>query len=684
MVISKIDPSIHYNEIKSVDIKDLEKEVDMYQTYIDNTEVIIALGQPQNKYEEFNILYFPVYLVKSNNKVIQIGVYEILANQLELYLDEDSSLDILKIKDEPLLYSYVNNTMLNSIGKKPEVSLNRLNTQDEESDIDVEDEQNVPDEDKKEDIENIYNRIPESRQDIFLLTEGIVTPNILKEETKIINNTIINSYEESDEDTWINKFMKNNNYSIQDNEGGGDCLFATIRDAFSSIGQQTNINKLRKKVSDNCTEQNFKDYKGQYEMYNSTYIEETRQIKELAEKYKDLKKKFESTKDRSDQKELYEAAKLTKMNHDKLIREREFSKSMLEDFKFMKNIKTLDEFKSAVRKCSFWADIWTISLLEQILNIKFIILSSQAYESDDIANILQCGETNEVIQNEGIFTPEFYIMVDYTGDHYKLIGYKKKMIFIFKEIPYQIKEMIVHKCLEKNSGGFALIPDFQKFVSKVNPALSINEAEIESSDDLNEIKMMGLYDENTVFQFYSKSVDKYPGKGSGEKIEKENIENYKELNEIDNWRKKLSNFYVETKNEKIVPIVIDNHKWASVEHYYQASKFKENNPEFYLSFSLDSGTELSKDPAMAKSAGGKTGKYKKELIRPKEVNIDGNFFNGRHKEEMEKAQRAKFTQNAELKDLLLKTKKAKLTHYSRGSPPITFEYLMVLREELKR
>jgi predicted NAD-dependent protein-ADP-ribosyltransferase YbiA (DUF1768 family) len=357
---------------------------------------------------------------------------------------------------------------------------------------------------------------------------------------------------------------------------------------------------------------------------------------------------------------------------------------MLEEFKFMKNIKSLNEFKSAVRKCSFWADIWTISLLEQILNIKFIILSSQAYEADDIANILQCGDTNEVIKNEGIFTPEFYILIDYTGDHYKLIGYKKKMILKFKEIPFQIKEMIVHKCLEKNSGGFALIPDFKKFSQKTNPAMSITEAEIESSDDLNEIKMMGLYDDNIVFQFYSKSVDKYPGKGSGEKIEKEAIERYKELNEIDNWRKKLSNFYVEIQNGKIVPLLIDNHKWASVEHYYQASKFKENNPEFYLSFSLDSGTELSKDPAMAKSAGGKTGKYKKELIRPKQVIIDGSFFKGRHKEEMDKAQKAKFTQIEELKELLIKTNNAKLTHYSRGSPPITFDYLMVLREELKR
>lgn len=670
MVKSKIDSGVSYPELKSVDSGDTKLEADLYQIEINGIDVMIAVGNAKNTFEDKNILYFPIYLVKHNNKVVQIGVFEIKASNYLSYLDDYNNLNI-EMMHEPLIYSFATPEFLNKLRMEPEVPLRRV--KEERKSESEEDE----DEGVEEPVEeyNEYYEIPKEREDIFVLTKGIPLPPLLREETKKQAKDYREKYHETPSDAWIEKFMKNKNYNIIDNEGGGDCLFATIRDAFSSIAQQTSVNKLRKKLSHDATEKIFLNYKEHYDMYNASLIKDTQTIKELEAQYLQLKQRFGEIIDRNEKKMVLNEAKSVKEQHDKLVEEKKITAEILKEYKFMKGVDSLEAFKSKIKKCDFWADTWAISTLERILNIKFIIMSSDLYKNGDMKNVLQCGQLNDtILEQRGRFTPEFYVIIDHTGSHYKLIGYKKKMIFKFVEIPYDIKKMIAEKCLEKNAGPFAIIPDFQKFKASQSKTV-IKEAQYE---DLSEAKLRGLYDDNIVFQFYSKSVGKpLPGKGSGEKIPNERLKEFSELATIPEWRKKLSNFWVQ-------PFSLDNHQWASVEHYYQGSKFKKTFPDFYLSFSLDSGTDLSKDPAMAKAAGGKSGKFNGTRLRPIEVIADSDFFGKRASREMYAAQYAKFTQNEDLKKMLLATGSAKLTHFVRGAMPVVFDELMLIRDKIRR
>jgi len=675
MVLSKLDNNISYPELKSVDYGDLKTEANLYQLEIKDIDVIIAVGNAKNTFEDKNILYFPIYLVKHNNKVIQIGVYEIRATDYLSYLDDYNNLDVEEL-NEPLIYSFATKEFLNKMRLEPDIPLMRIEGVDKEEGELTEDE-GIEKEPSEEKEYNEYYEIPENRQDIFIMTKGMPVPPQLNEEDLNQAKKLRDKYREKPSDLWIEKFMKNNNYTITDNEGGGECLFATIRDAFSSIGQQTSVHKLRKKLSLEADEKIFLGYKEQYDMYHASLLKDTNDIKELEAKYTNLKKRFESALDRNEKKQVSEEAKKVKEHHDRLVEEKKVTSQILSEFKFMKGVDTLDQFRSKIKKCDFWGDTWAISTLERILNVKLIILSSFNYKNNDVRNVMLCGQLNDdFLKNSGTFRPEFYIMVEHTGSHYMLVGYKKKVIFKFKEIPYDIKKMIVEKCMEKSGGTYDIIPDFQKFKSSLGKNI-IKERHYEE-EDFNESRIKGLYDDEIVFLFYSKSNDKpLPGKGAGEKIPNDKLKEYTELATIPQWRKKLSNFWVQ-------PFSLDNHQWASVEHYYQGSKFKRSHPEFYLSFSLDSGTDLSKDPAMAKAAGGKSGKFKGELLRPSEVKADSNFFGKRQQKEMYDAQYAKFTQNEDLKRMLLATNDAKLMHFVKGASPVVFDELMLIRDKIKR
>jgi len=638
MVHSKLDDTINYIETRLLEKEDESYDAPIYDYVVLGETITIAIGQSKYNFIDKNIIYYPVYIIKNDKVHSQIGLYEILHANLTDYMDEDGDIDIVKL-GEPLLYSFFKiekNGKGKEKGKEKEKNGLLSEQMSKMSIVNESESQNESDQ----------SYINDSQEDY--------------------------EYESTDEnEIWINDYLKSNEYNIIDNEGGGDCLFASIRDGLRGVGKNISVQEMRNKLTlDPSVERVYKNYKELFEMYKEQFNESSKKMKIMVKKNKLLQNELLQNKDIKIQQKIIEEGEKVAKEHGISKKEKSIIKDAFDQIKFMKGIESVEDFKKLIQTCDFWGEAWSISTLERLLNVKLVLLSEENYYEDDIENIIQCGEIDNILKEKNVFEPDYYILLSYTGSHYKLITYKSKTALLFKEMDNKLITKLKHKCLERNAGLYSIIPEFKQS--------SMNAEKMQSEMNQN-VPLIDehLYNDNTVFQFHSRSADKpLPGEGSGEKLGEEGVVAYSELKSIPKWRKKLSNFWASE-------FKLDDKRWLSVEHYYQASKFKKGFPEFYNSFTLDSDTELSKNTAMAKSAGGKSGKFKGKLLRNKAIVMDKDFFENNHsKNVMRDAMMAKFSQNEDLKKLLLATKKAKLVHFQRGSPPVVFTELMEVRKQL--
>jgi hypothetical protein len=274
----------------------------------------------------------------------------------------------------------------------------------------------------------------------------------------------------------------------------------------------------------------------------------------------------------------------------------------------MNRVDTLEKMRQYIRTSSYWADTWAIATLERVLNMKVILFSENAFDSEegtpDLDGVLLCSETSKELQERQTFSPDYYILASYSGNHYRLISYKSRKIFQFKEIPYDVKILVLNRCLSKLSGTYYMIQDFRNFKTK----FGIDEDE-GAPMDYTEFEGYGvLFNTTTIFVICANADSKVkPGEGSGEKISSVEKSKYAKLNtKFNSWRKKLDDDWDKT------PILVDGHKWTSVTHYMQGVQYKKTHPDVYLMFSLDSDP----DSNLAKSV--KTAKAFKGIVKETE------------------------------------------------------------------
>jgi len=565
-----------------------------------------------------------------------------------------------------------------------------------------------------------------------------------KQSQKIKDKFIVSRPQDTN---WLQSYFRNPHYELEDNEGGGDCLFAVIREAYKSIGKNISVLELRTILANEVTVEMFEQYRSLYLASKQEYKDTNKVLMSLKRENVRLKKALKTASNLSETKIIIDSGKKNSMKYNALTRENIQAMELLEEYRFMEGVNTVEDMKDIIKTCRFWAESWAISTLERVLNVKVIILSSRNYKEGDYNNIIQCGELNDsILGDRQVFKPKFYILTEWLGDHYKTILYKGKKILTFQQIPYDIKILIINKCLERNAGPYYIIPrfrelkenfdkihiredsiDYEEDNDDISPLI---EGDLEEEEESEEDEMPGyieelddkisklqlspiqltkstsetpskalidtpsksksrtkektksmsrllttpdnLYNPSIVFQYYQKSSNSQPGKGSGEKINPQDRKNFIKLSKHKDWRRKLSNLYISS-------FTLDNKQWSSIEHYVQAMRFKNVRPDIYDLFSLDSDSDLAKDSRMAKIVG-ETGKYKLERYFSSATRQDADYKDNRQYY-MYNAMDAKF-KNPELNEILRDTLNAKLQIYVPRNPAKVSSVLMKLRNNI--
>jgi len=733
--------------LSRLEVGDVGHESDAYELEIMGMAVYIAMGRADFTFKrQHNIVAYPVYLIhKTSHDVIRkIAILEFPADDVS-HMNDTGGVNLDARPFVPLLFAHVNESVLEQstsdaadVSEKPSAQpaqsarkrKGKGNVVDTPAEIDklvantdAVVSANAPevaaaaaaavaiDTDDEDVIEDDADEVPAGESagtggDVELPTQTKELASMEKSQyaqqhpKKTSTSASANA---STKEPWIQTFMHNKNFGIVDNVGGTDSLFATIRDGLRSQGRDVSIEEMRTKLSDLATKELYTEYVGHFNKLATPFKRLRAEIKEYDQKLAAIMERKTQSQDRGQRLSASELLKLESEHKDLRAQRDELMTKTLHiqraiesRYAYMKEARDYDRFKVILKTRSFIPDAWALRALERVYNINLIRLSAPRFESGDLDNVIICGDELADAPGSGSamfkerYHPLLFIMtsVDEHGN-YRLITYRAKGSLSFAEVPYDVRIHIITKCMEDAGGEYAFIPQFKQQLVSTPTSISMHGggggggggggsgSKHKKKSTTSASSHHPHHDADVpILQFYNRAGSEFPGRGAGEYMPASAEHLFVPLSKIPNWRRALSNFAES-------PFILDGRTWFSVEHYYQGSKFRKQNRDFYAQFSLDSGSDIAKDPLIAKAAGSKSGTFKGRLYRPKAVAVDSDFFSsGQSQQSVADAMEAKFRQNSDMKQILLTTLNAQLYHFQRGEKPILFSNLMQVREKL--
>jgi len=606
MVVSKLNNLLNYPENILVDENDIDYESYIYKGNIYGKPIQFIFGKGElvsNNLvlnQDVDIMYINVYLVKNNEIVRKIGIFEILNSEYLNYLDDEGNINLSSelgnqmFKTNCIMFSG-SKDFIKKIYNLDEIKKSIASEDEDEDDLDEDDLDEELDEDIEKDLEKDIEELqPQSKKSPIQKTLATKEDYIKEvEEYKKIGK--------KPGDKWINEYLESKKYDIKDVPGDGNCFFTCFVEAYNSHysikddlnGKKLTTQKIRNYLASIADEDLFNHYKLMFSSFSESSQEAGASIAKKKKIHESLKIQIGGTSSLQDKQALVLRAKtnIEAIGGAKSILEA--SNEMKKEFDYMANITNLQDFKEYIKTNEFYADAWAIPKLEAHYNVKFIIFSQTNYEKGDYTNIILCNETEESIQKQGYFDPLMYINLNYSSNiHYDLITHDKnyyKSSFDFIELPYIIKLKIAETCMTKGVGIYNLIKDFNDFALEegtiIGKQLSSKEEFVKSVQELkssekSDVSDKSLCNQDILIVISSRAAHLEFGRGNHETIstslklaqstknpakipEKHRmLQASGELIKIKDWRKKLDNSWSQD-----LKLNIDGKDYASVNEY---------------------------------------------------------------------------------------------------------------------